>query len=79
MSPFTILEVQLSVVTENIANAFWWNYNIEVKKDEDYYRLNIIIDSEEIWSISINWKWLDETEYYQELLDLLYKYLTTKI
>lgn len=78
MNPFTIVEIQLSVIAENLANAFWGSYEIEVKKDEEHYRLNINVDYEQIGSIDINWKGIDEDKYLKDLLDIMYEFLSKK-
>lgn len=74
MTPFTILEAQLSVPLQILINAFWDKKEVSVKKDEEHYRLNINVDWKQIWAISINWRWLDETTYFKPLFNIVWEY-----
>lgn len=79
MTPFYMLEIQLSVVFENLINAFWGEKEVSVKKDEDHYRLNLIVWEEQIWAIGINWRGIDETQYFKTMLDIVVEYFDKQL
>lgn len=79
MTSFYILEVHISVALEILVNAFWGEKEVSVKKDEDHYRLNLTVDWKDIWAISINWRGVDETQYYKPMLDLVVEYFDKQL
>ena len=71
---FIGLAIQISVALETILEALGQQPNIDVSKDKEHFRLNIKIADQEYF-ISIQYKGLELDAYYDELLDIVKKYI----
>lgn len=77
MNPFIIVEIKCTVILESLLKAMWLSYACEAKKDKEHYRINLLVDWENIGIISIDGKWNDEDKYIVDVLDISHKYLHT--